>query len=276
MAELLLTAAEKAALLWTDLDDASLGALLRKTLVQFQTATEQRDRAIPVAAALLLCADAFGAGATELTVDLDGVTLEGGDFGDWQVVARRKAAVAPAGPSAPPKADEPSAGWVCASCGVDRCKAPCPKGHQAALTGDCPMRAVAGPALAKVPARAVSEEAVLRDKVQGEGGAQPVPALAEDAISRSKRILALVDAYADRPDHRKRTDLRVALMGEFEAARSQGRDDFGPSDMRILRCALADFAENPRVLDTHRRQAQRMWSVLRQEANQPRRQGDGS
>jgi hypothetical protein len=30
-------------------------------------------------------------------------------------------------------------GWVCGKCGTDRTKAACPKGHSAALTGDCPM-----------------------------------------------------------------------------------------------------------------------------------------
>lgn len=30
-------------------------------------------------------------------------------------------------------------GWLCEKCGTDRTKAPCPKGHSAALTGECPM-----------------------------------------------------------------------------------------------------------------------------------------
>jgi hypothetical protein len=34
--------------------------------------------------------------------------------------------------------DEPG-GWVCGKCGTDRTKAACPKGHNAALTGECPM-----------------------------------------------------------------------------------------------------------------------------------------
>lgn len=32
-----------------------------------------------------------------------------------------------------------AAGWKCPKCGTDRTKAACPKGHSAALTGDCPM-----------------------------------------------------------------------------------------------------------------------------------------
>ena len=34
-------------------------------------------------------------------------------------------------------------GWVCPKCGVDRTRGACPKGHTAAITGDCPMTATA-------------------------------------------------------------------------------------------------------------------------------------
>jgi hypothetical protein len=34
-------------------------------------------------------------------------------------------------------------GWVCPKCGVDRTRSVCPKGHTAAITGDCPMTATA-------------------------------------------------------------------------------------------------------------------------------------
>ena len=34
-------------------------------------------------------------------------------------------------------------GWICSKCGVDRTQAVCPKGHTAAITGDCPMTAEA-------------------------------------------------------------------------------------------------------------------------------------
>lgn len=90
MAELLLTQAEKEAALWTDLDDAALGALLRKKLAQLSTAAEQMDRTIATAAALLLCCNAAESGASELRMDLDDVTQAGRKFGDWLVVAARK------------------------------------------------------------------------------------------------------------------------------------------------------------------------------------------
>ena len=34
-------------------------------------------------------------------------------------------------------------GWVCPKCGIDRSRDVCPKGHTAAMTGDCPMIATA-------------------------------------------------------------------------------------------------------------------------------------
>ena len=38
---------------------------------------------------------------------------------------------------------EQHTGWICPKCGVDRTKDVCPKGHTAAITGDCPMIAIA-------------------------------------------------------------------------------------------------------------------------------------
>ncbi len=38
---------------------------------------------------------------------------------------------------------EEHTGWVCPRCGVDRTRAACPRGHTAALTGECPMIGVA-------------------------------------------------------------------------------------------------------------------------------------
>jgi len=38
---------------------------------------------------------------------------------------------------------EQKPGWVCSQCGVDRIRDVCPKGHTAALSGECPMTGVA-------------------------------------------------------------------------------------------------------------------------------------
>ncbi len=70
-----------------------------------------------------------------------------------------------------------------------------------------------------------------------------------DAISRSKRILALVDIYVDRPEHTNRTALRAALMDEFEAARAD-----------MVRELLTDGQINDLI------RAQRFWSILAAES----------
>ncbi len=47
----------------------------------------------------------------------------------------------------------------------------------------------------------------------------------EDSVSRSVRIMALVDAYTEKPSQDTFATLRDALLDEFEAARAQGRGD---------------------------------------------------
>lgn len=38
---------------------------------------------------------------------------------------------------------EASQGWICPQCNIDRTKMDCPKGHTAAVTGQCPMYGIA-------------------------------------------------------------------------------------------------------------------------------------
>ncbi len=89
MATLVLTPEEEAAALWTDLDDAALGAVLRKKIAYIQSASHQMDRAVTTAAALLLCCGAAEVKADEMTMRLDGLTQAGRPFGDWVVTVRR-------------------------------------------------------------------------------------------------------------------------------------------------------------------------------------------
>lgn len=89
MAELILTGEETAAALWTDLDDAALGKLVKKKMAQITNAAKQLDRAMDMAAAMLLCCSAAEFNATELSVSIGGLTQAGRDFGDWKVVATK-------------------------------------------------------------------------------------------------------------------------------------------------------------------------------------------
>lgn len=60
---------------------------------------------------------------------------------------------------------------------------------------------------------------MLHAKAKRQRAEQPAEEVrgVDDAIAKSKRILALVDDYAERQTSERRTALRVALMNEFEA-----------------------------------------------------------
>jgi hypothetical protein len=92
MAELILTDHEKAAALWSDLDDATLGKLVKRDIVAITNAAHQLDRVTTFAAALLLCCAAGKANASEVAYEIEGVTNEGRDFGNWRVVAVKSVA----------------------------------------------------------------------------------------------------------------------------------------------------------------------------------------
>ena len=74
MAELILTAEEKAAALWSDLDDAALGKLVKKKIAFLTDAAEQLDRVTMWAAAMLICCNAA-------EFDREGLTQGGREAG---------------------------------------------------------------------------------------------------------------------------------------------------------------------------------------------------
>lgn len=91
MAELILTDEEKAAALWSDLDDAALGKLVKKKIAFLTDAAAQLDRVTTFAAGMLLCCAAAEQGASEIALEIDGLTQAGREFGDWQIVAMKTA-----------------------------------------------------------------------------------------------------------------------------------------------------------------------------------------
>lgn len=93
MSELILTDEEKAAALWSDLDDAALGKLVKKKIAFITDSAAQLDRVTTFAAAMLLCCAAAEQNARELALEIDGLTQEGREFGDWKVVAMKTANV---------------------------------------------------------------------------------------------------------------------------------------------------------------------------------------
>lgn len=91
MAELILTDEERAAALWSDLDDAALGKLVKKKIAFLTDAAAQLDRVTAFAAGMLLCCAAAEQGSSEIALEIDGLTQAGREFGDWKIVAIKTA-----------------------------------------------------------------------------------------------------------------------------------------------------------------------------------------
>ena len=89
MVELVLTEEEKAAPLWSDLDDVVLGKLVRKHIDFLTDASAQLDHTTELAGAMVLCNRAVEEHVDSMTLELEGLTQDGRDFGDWKIVVTR-------------------------------------------------------------------------------------------------------------------------------------------------------------------------------------------
>ena len=89
MAELILTDEEKAAALWSDLDDAALGKLVKRKIALITGAAAQLDQATTFAAALMLCLDARQQNSNEIVFEIEGLVKNGEEIGDWRVIATK-------------------------------------------------------------------------------------------------------------------------------------------------------------------------------------------
>jgi hypothetical protein len=86
MAELILTQQEKDAALWSDLDDASLGKLVKKTMAIFDSLPRQEHEIVMQSAAIMLCCLVRDNQSTKATITLEGVTEKGVGIGDWRLL----------------------------------------------------------------------------------------------------------------------------------------------------------------------------------------------
>ena len=88
MAELILTEEEKGTL-WSDLDDATLGKVVKKHISALTSASEQLERSTVVAAAIWMCAYVAENKKVGMSIDLEGVTDRDVDIGNWKVVIEK-------------------------------------------------------------------------------------------------------------------------------------------------------------------------------------------
>jgi hypothetical protein len=92
MAELILSDEDKAAARWLQMDDVSVGRLVKYTQLAILRDADEQQRVWWWSAALLLCSMADEAGSDNTKFKIEGVTLENGavPIGDWEVVVRRR------------------------------------------------------------------------------------------------------------------------------------------------------------------------------------------
>lgn len=89
MAELILTEEEQAAATWLELDDATVGKIVKKTALGLLDHSNEQRRVWWFAAALLLCGMADDANADTFSQDINNFTHEGDDRGNWRVTIER-------------------------------------------------------------------------------------------------------------------------------------------------------------------------------------------
>lgn len=89
MAELILTDEEKAAATWMELDDATIGKLVKKTALGLHSLNAEQAHVWWWSAALLLCGMASDANADKFEQEITGFTESGEDRGNWRITVER-------------------------------------------------------------------------------------------------------------------------------------------------------------------------------------------
>jgi len=93
--KLILTEAEKKAATWLELDDESVGKLVKASQVQIvehgknKVADKEQDVIAFWAAGLILCSTASESNAETFKTTIEGVTSHGKSIGDWEIIIKR-------------------------------------------------------------------------------------------------------------------------------------------------------------------------------------------
>lgn len=89
MAELILTDEEQAAATWFELDDATVGKIVKKTSLGLLDHSNEQGRVWWFAAALLLCGMADDANADTFSQEVNNFSNGDDDRGNWLVTVER-------------------------------------------------------------------------------------------------------------------------------------------------------------------------------------------
>ena len=88
--ELKMTDAEKKAATWLELDDESLGKVVKAMMFKLKTISEEQDKLFHLSAAIILCSSAVETNADKMNITVEGLTIKGESFGNWKVTIKRQ------------------------------------------------------------------------------------------------------------------------------------------------------------------------------------------
>lgn len=89
MAEIILTEEEKSAVTWAELDDDSLGKVVKAGIFSIKKIAKEQDKMFFMAAAIILCSIAADSNADKLTQTLEGLKNNGQPLGDWKITIKK-------------------------------------------------------------------------------------------------------------------------------------------------------------------------------------------
>jgi hypothetical protein len=87
--KVILTEKEKEAATWFELDDETVGKLVKSTALHIKGLDDEQGKVGFWSAALILCSAAAEANADTFKQTMDGLTIKGKDFGTWEITIKR-------------------------------------------------------------------------------------------------------------------------------------------------------------------------------------------
>ena len=90
MAKLILTEKEKKADTWLELEDETLGKVVKSIMSTMKQASDEQGKLYLLSAAMILCSTTAEANAEKATYTVEGIKNKTNDFGNWQIIVKRK------------------------------------------------------------------------------------------------------------------------------------------------------------------------------------------
>lgn len=87
--ELILTDAEKKSATWLELDNESIGKLVKASALKIREHDTQYDILACYSASIILCSMAADANADTFSTEIDNLTIRGESFGKWQITIKK-------------------------------------------------------------------------------------------------------------------------------------------------------------------------------------------